>query len=80
MLHALSYAYRHRKERKGEMRRLWIARINAAARLGGLNYNQFISGLKRASVEVDRKILADLAVRQPDAFSELVQVAKGATA
>lgn len=79
MLHALSYAYRHRRERKGDMRRLWITRINAAARLDGMSYSQFINGLKKAEVEVNRKMLADLAVRDPAAFSRLVAVAKGET-
>lgn len=77
MLHSLSYAYRHRRERKGDMRRLWIIRINAAARLEGISYSQFINGLKTAQVEVNRKMLADLAVRDPLAFSRLVAVAKG---
>ena len=79
MLHALSYAYRHRRERKGDMRRLWITRINAAARLEGMSYSLFINGLKRAEVEVNRKMLADMAVRDPLAFSQLVAVAKGET-
>ena len=77
MLKALSYAYRHRRERKGDMRRIWILRINAAARAGGLSYSQFMHGLKEAHVEVDRKMLADTAVRDPHAFSQLVAVAKG---
>ena len=77
MLKSLSYAYRHRRERKGDMRRLWICRINAAARLQGLSYSQFIDGLKRAKVEVNRKMLADIAVRDPATFSQLVAVAKG---
>ena len=74
--HSLVYAYRDRKKRKGDFRRLWIQRINAAARANGLTYNRFIQGLKAAEVEVDRKILADLAVNEPAAFSALVQVAK----
>ena len=77
MLKSLSYAYRHRRERKGDMRRLWICRINAAARLEGLSYSQFINGLKKAKVEVNRKMLAEAAVRDPLAFSQLVAVAKG---
>lgn len=77
MLKSLSYAYRHRRERKGDMRRLWICRINAAARLDGLSYSQFVNGLKRAQVEVNRKMLAEMAVRDPVAFSHLVVVAKG---
>lgn len=76
MLHALSYAYRHRRERKGDMRRLWIVRIGAAARLHGLPYNSLMHGLKLANVEVDRKVLADLAGRDEAAFTELVTVAK----
>ena len=69
MLKSLSYAYRHRRERKGEMRRLWIGRINAAARAQGLSYSEFMSGLNKAEVRVNRKILADMAVSDPDAFS-----------
>ena len=76
LLHALSYTYRHRKERKGDMRRLWITRINAAARQQGLSYSQFIHGLSLAGVAVDRKILADLAVRDPNAFAQLATTAK----
>jgi large subunit ribosomal protein L20 len=77
MLKALSYAYRHRRERKGDMRRLWICRINAATRADGLSYSQFMHGLKKANVELNRKILADMAVKDPQAFSQLVTVAKG---
>lgn len=77
MLKALSYAYRHRRERKGDMRRLWICRINAAARADGLSYSQFMNGLKKANVELNRKVLADMAVKDPQAFSQLVTVAKG---
>ena len=77
MLKALSYAYRHRRELKGDMRRLWICRINAAARLDGLSYSQFMNGLKKASIEVNRKMLAELAVKDPPTFSQLVAVAKG---
>ena len=80
MLKALSYAYAHRRERKGDMRKLWITRINAAARAVGLTYGQFMHGLKVAGVEVDRKVLADLAVRDNAAFNELVKVAQRATA
>lgn len=75
MLHALDYAYGHRRERKGDMRKLWIARINAAARDGGLTYSQFINGLTQADVNINRKILADIAVHDPAKFSELVKVA-----
>ena len=77
MLNALSYAYMHRRERKGDMRRMWICRINAASRSGGLSYSQFMSGLKRAQVDVNRKVLADMAVADPRAFSELVAIARG---
>jgi len=73
---ALSYAYRHRRERKGDFRRLWIVRINAAARQEGLSYSKFMDGLKKAGVEVDRKMLADMAVRDPTAFSRLVSIAR----
>ena len=78
LLKAWSYAYRHRRERKGDMRRLWIQRINAAARLNGTTYGRLIHGLHQASVEVDRKMLADLAVRDAPAFSHLVRVAQEA--
>lgn len=76
MLHALSYSYRHRKERKGDFRRLWITRINAAARISGLSYNKFMDGLRKAGIVVNRKVLADLAVRDAKAFSELAATAK----
>ena len=74
--HSLGYAYRDRRARKGEFRKLWIQRINAAARANGMTYNRFIQGLREAGVEVDRKILADLAVSDPGAFAQLVDVAK----
>jgi large subunit ribosomal protein L20 len=74
--HSLVYAYRDRRARKGDFRKLWIQRINAAARAEGITYNRFISGLKAAEVDVDRKILADLAVTDPKAFSALVAIAK----
>ena len=74
---ALVYAYRDRKARKRDFRRLWIIRIGAAARQNGLNYNQFISGLKQAGIDLDRKILADLAISDPAAFSRLAETAKG---
>jgi large subunit ribosomal protein L20 len=77
MLHALNYSYAHRRERKGDMRRLWILRVSAASRAQGLSYGQFIYGLKQAGVEVNRKVLADMAVREPEAFNKLVTVAKG---
>ncbi|HEU5356277.1 MAG TPA: 50S ribosomal protein L20 [Actinocrinis sp.] len=76
--HSLVYAYRDRKKRKGDFRRLWIQRINAAARANGITYNRFIQGLKASGVEVDRKILADLAVNDAAAFTALVEVAQKA--
>ena len=75
---SLVYAYRDRKDRKGNFRRLWIQRINAAARANGLTYNRFVQGLKAAGVEVDRKVLADLAVTDEAAFAALVEVARQA--
>jgi large subunit ribosomal protein L20 len=77
MLKSLSYAYAHRRERKGDMRRLWILRVNIAARAQGLTYGQFMDGLKKAGVEINRKVLADMAVREPEAFANLVTIAKG---
>ena len=76
ILHSATYAYRGRRARKGDFRALWIQRINAAARAEGLTYNRFINGLKNAGVEVDRKILADLAVTDAEAFNALVAVAR----
>lgn len=76
--HSLVYAYRDRKARKGDFRKLWIQRINAAAREQGLTYNRLIQGLKAAGIEVDRRVLADLAVTDVAAFNTLVQVAKDA--
>ncbi len=76
--HSLVYAYRDRRARKGDFRRLWIQRINAAARENGITYNRFIQGLKLAGVEVDRRILAELAVSDPVAFTALVATAKSA--
>ena len=78
MLHSLNYAYRDRRARKGDFRQLWITRINAAARQNGLTYNRFVQGLKAAGVEVDRRVLADLAVTDPAAFAALVEVARQA--
>ena len=75
---ALKFAYSGRKQKKRQYRSIWIVRIGAAARLSGLNYNQFISGLKKAGVELDRKILADLAVKDPAGFASLVEQAKAA--
>ena len=76
MIKSLSYAYAHRRERKGDMRRLWITRINAASRAEGLTYGRLIYGLKKSGVEVNRKMLADMAVREPESFSNLVGVAR----
>ncbi|NUW37297.1 50S ribosomal protein L20 [Nonomuraea sp. SMC257] len=78
MLHSMTYAYRDRKDRKGNFRRLWIQRINAAARQNGMTYNRLIQGLRLAGVEVDRKILADLAVNDSQTFATLVEAAKKA--
>ena len=78
VLHSMTYAYRDRKARKGAFRRLWLQRINAAARANGLTYNRFIQGLKVAGIEVDRRILADMAVADEQAFATLVEVAKKA--
>jgi len=76
MLKSLSYAYAHRRERKGDMRRLWISRVSAASRARGLTYGQFMDGLKRSGVEINRKMLADMAVREPESFASLVTLAK----
>ncbi len=76
MLHSLSYAYRDRRDRKGDFRRLWIARINAAARLAGVSYSAFMNGLKQAGIDLNRKMLADLAVKDPNTFQELVATVK----
>lgn len=78
MLHSLSYAYAHRRERKSDMRRLWISRINAAAQDNGMNYSNFINGLKKAEVTLNRKVLADIAVKQPEVFSKLAELSKSA--
>ena len=80
MLHALSYSYAHRRERKGDIRRLWIARINAASRSNGMIYSVFMEGLKKAGVIINRKMLADMAVRDPAAFTNLVTMAKAEVA
>ncbi len=72
------YNYRDRRNRRRDLRRLWITRINAAARLSGLSYNRFIFGLKQAGVELNRKVLADIAVRDAETFAQLAEVAKGA--
>jgi len=76
MLHGLDYAYCHRRERKGDFRRLWIARINAAARLHGVNYSRLIHLLDEKKVELDRKVLADIAVHDPEGFGRLVEMVK----
>ena len=76
--HSLVYAYRDRRVRKRNFRRLWIIRINAAARQEGLSYNQFVAGCKKANIELDRKVLADLAVREPAAFKVIAEQAKAA--
>ncbi len=75
---AMWYAYRDRRQRRRALRRLWILRINAAARQNGLSYSRFIHGLKQAGVELDRKILADIAVRDPNTFARIVEIAKSA--
>lgn len=80
LIHAMEYSTRDRYDRKGQFRRLWITRINAAVREFGLSYSQFIHGLNLAGVEVDRKVMADLAVRDPAAFGSLAQTAKTALA
>ena len=80
VMHSLQYAYRDRRARKGEFRQLWIQRINAACRLNGTTYSRFIAGLKGAGIEVDRKVLADLAVTDPAAFTALVKAAEAAPA
>jgi large subunit ribosomal protein L20 len=76
VMHAWAHAYRHRRERKGEFRSLWIVRIGAACRAAGMSYSQFIHGLKLAEIELDRKILADMAVRDPEGFANLVEKAR----
>ena len=78
VLHSLGYAYRDRRARKGDFRKLWIQRINAAVRANGMTYNRFIQGLRLAEIEVDRKILAELAVSDPAAFAAIVELAKAA--
>lgn len=76
--HSLQYQYRDRRNKKREVRRLWIIRINAAARINGLSYSVFMNGLKKAGVELDRKVLSDMAINDPEAFASLVEVAKKA--
>ncbi|HKX73920.1 MAG TPA: 50S ribosomal protein L20 [Acidimicrobiia bacterium] len=76
VMHAMADAYKDRRDRKGEFRRLWITRINAAARQNGMSYSTFMAGLKAAQVELDRKMLAEMAVNDPESFARLVEVAK----
>lgn len=76
LLHSYTYAYRDRRDRKGQFRRLWIARINAASRANGITYNRLIDGLRKAEIDLDRKVLADLAVNDPVAFKSLADIAK----
>ena len=76
VMHSLAYAYAHRKDRKGDFRRLWISRINAAARQNGMNYSRFINGLNKAGVAVNRKMLSELAIHDAQGFSALVEVAR----
>ena len=79
-MHSLNYAFRDRRAKKGEFRQLWIQRINAACRLNGTSYSRFIAGLKAAGIEVDRKVLSDLAITDPAAFTALVEAAGAASA
>jgi len=77
MLKSLSYAYCHRRERKGDMRRLWILRVSAASRACGITYSQLMNGLRKSGVEINRKMLADMAIKEPEAFANLVTIARG---
>jgi large subunit ribosomal protein L20 len=77
VMHSLQYSYRDRRARKSDFRRLWISRINAAARENGTSYSKFINGLRNAGIEVDRKILAEIAINDPEAFADLVEIATG---
>ena len=77
IIHGLNYAYHHRSERKGDMRRLWILRVNAACRAQGITYSQFMNGLKKSDIEINRKMLADMTVREPESFTNLVSMAGG---
>jgi large subunit ribosomal protein L20 len=77
MIHSLNYAYIHRRERKGDMRSLWIMRVNAACRARGTTYGRFMDGLKKAGIAINRKMLADMAVREPENFTNLVTLAGG---
>jgi large subunit ribosomal protein L20 len=78
MMHSLSYAYAHRRERKGDMRALWIARINAAVTANGMSYSEFIASMKTAGIDLNRKVLADMAIREPAAFADLVKQGQSA--
>jgi large subunit ribosomal protein L20 len=78
VMHSLQYAFRDRRAKKGEFRRLWVQRVNAACRANGMSYSRFVAGLKAAGVELDRKVLADIAVRDPGTFAKLVESARGA--
>lgn len=77
VIKSLAYAYAHRKKRKSDFRRLWITRISAAARLNGISYSQLINGLQKAGVEINRKVLAELAIQDSAAFSKMVEIARG---
>ena len=77
MKKSLAYAYAHRRKRKGDMRRLWILRVNAACRAQGITYSKFMNGLKKSGMEINRKMLADMAVREPESFNSLVEMAGG---
>ena len=77
VMKSLNYAYSGRKQRKRDFRKLWISRINAAARLNGMNYSTFISGLKKANIEINRKVLSEMAIQDPEGFTKLVEIAKG---
>lgn len=77
VMKSLDYAYSGRKQRKRDFRKLWISRINAAARQNGMNYSTFINGLKKANIEINRKMLSEMAIHDPEGFKELVEIAKG---
>ena len=77
VMKSLDYAYSGRKQRKRDFRKLWISRINAAARINGMNYSTFINGLKKANIEVNRKMLSEMAINDPEGFAKLVEIAKG---
>ena len=77
MIHSLSYAYFHRRDRKGDLRRLWILRVNAACRANGITYSQFMNGLKKSGITINRKMLADMAIREPESFTSLLTQAVG---